>query len=67
MCKEKFNRIGSALKRFEIAKSTWYAGVAKGIYPPSVKLGVRSAAWRESDLDKLAELLSAGKNWKDVV
>ena len=65
MCKEKFHRIKSVLERFQMSKSGWYAGVADGIYPPPVKMGVRTSAWRESDLDELAELFCEGKTWRD--
>jgi predicted DNA-binding transcriptional regulator AlpA len=29
-----------------VGKSTWWAGVKSGRYPPSVKLGPRTTAWR---------------------
>jgi prophage regulatory protein len=38
-----------------IARSTWWAGVASGRYPKSVKLGPRITAWRVSDLVKLMD------------
>jgi prophage regulatory protein len=36
-----------------VAKSTWWAGVAKGRFPQPVKLGPRITAWREEDIRAL--------------
>lgn len=33
-----------------ISKSTWWAGVKSGHYPPPVKLGPRITAWRVEDI-----------------
>jgi prophage regulatory protein len=33
-----------------ISKSSWWAGVAEGKYPPPIKLGARTTCWRESDV-----------------
>lgn len=38
-----------------IAKSTWWAGVKSGRYPPPIKLGPRITVWREEDISCLAE------------
>lgn len=38
-----------------VGKSTWWAGVKSGKYPPSVKISVRTTAWRVSDIKKLME------------
>jgi len=36
-----------------ISRSSWWAGVASGRYPKSVKLGPRITAWRVCDLLKM--------------
>lgn len=36
-----------------VAKSTWWKGVKEGRYPAPVKLGPRTTAWRESEVDAL--------------
>jgi len=37
-----------------VSKSTWWAGVRSGRYPPSVKtLGTRITVWRVEDILKL--------------
>lgn len=38
-----------------IGKSTWWAGVKSGKFPPAVKLGARTTAWKISDIQKLME------------
>lgn len=42
---------------FPVSRSSWYAGINDGRYPPPVKIGVRSVAWRKSDLRALLEHL----------
>jgi predicted DNA-binding transcriptional regulator AlpA len=36
-----------------ISRSSWYAGVRKGRFPRPVKLGPRTSAWREADIEAL--------------
>jgi len=38
-----------------VSKSTWWAGVKSGLYPPPVKLGPRISAWR---VEAIRELIS---------
>jgi prophage regulatory protein len=42
------------LRIIPVSRSTWYAGIQAGDYPAPVKLGLRAAAWRRSDIEKLA-------------
>lgn len=42
-----------------IGRSTFLAGVASGKYPPPVKLGKRTTAWRKSDILALLESFDA--------
>lgn len=41
-----------------IARSTFYAGIARGIYPPPLKLGARVSVWRKSELMAAVERLT---------
>ena len=50
-----FIRLNQILAIFPIGKSTWWAGVKSGKYPPSVKIGSRATAWRVEDIKKLIE------------
>jgi hypothetical protein len=38
-----------------ISRSAWWAGVAKGVYPKSVKLGERTTCWRVEDIRTLLQ------------
>lgn len=51
---ESFLRLDDVLRRIPVSRATWYAGVKSGRYPTQVKLGPRAAAWRRSDIDRLA-------------
>ncbi|MDP9412896.1 MAG: AlpA family phage regulatory protein [Pseudomonadota bacterium] len=50
-----FLRIPQILKLIPVSRSTWWAGVREGRYPPSVKLGPRITAWRAEDIRDLIE------------
>jgi hypothetical protein len=43
-----------------VSQAAWFDGIAKGLYPAGVKLGARTVAWRQSDLEKLQERIFAG-------
>jgi len=36
-----------------VSRASWWAGVADGRYPPAVKLGPRTTAWRVEDILQL--------------
>ena len=38
-----------------VGRSTWWAGVKTGRFPPPVKLGPRTTAWKVEDIRKLIE------------
>jgi predicted DNA-binding transcriptional regulator AlpA len=38
-----------------ISKSSWWAGVRSGRFPPPRRLGARTVAWRASDIEALIE------------
>jgi predicted DNA-binding transcriptional regulator AlpA len=40
---------------FPVSRSTWWAGVKSGKYPPAVKISQRCTAWRVEDIRKLIE------------
>lgn len=56
---EALLRLEQVLDRFQIGRSTWYAGVKRGIYPAPIKIGHRTALWRASDIERLIASLSA--------
>lgn len=46
-------RLGRVLELFPVSRSSWYAGIASGIYPQPVKLSARSVAWPEDVIQAL--------------
>jgi prophage regulatory protein len=38
-----------------ISKSSWWAGVKKGIYPKPIKLSKRTTVWKISDIRKIID------------
>ena len=52
-------RLPEVLTLIPVSKSTWWAGVASGRFPKSVKIGPRTTAWRASDIYQLLEELSS--------
>ena len=44
-----------------ISKSSWWAGIKKGIYPKPIKLSERTTAWRWEDIYNLVVELEGGE------
>jgi len=58
------SRIEGCLAQFPVSKSTWWAKVKTGQFPPPIKLTERTTAWKNSDLDELEDLLAQGLDWR---
>ena len=43
-------RLPQVLELIPVGKSTWWAGVKSGRYPPPVKLGPGITVWRSADI-----------------
>ncbi|MFP4238959.1 MAG: helix-turn-helix transcriptional regulator [Rhodosalinus sp.] len=57
---QKLLKIRDVCERTALSRSTVYAKIRAGEFPPPVKLGDRAVAWRESDvLEWLAALPTA--------
>ena len=50
-----FVRLQKILDVYPVSRSSWWAGVKSGRYPPSVKLGPRTTAWRAESIYKLIQ------------
>jgi prophage regulatory protein len=48
-------RLPEVLSIFPVSKSTWWAGIKSGKYPPGVKLSQRITAWKIEDIRTLLE------------
>ena len=40
---------------YPVGRSTWWNGVKSGRFPPPIKLGPKTTAWRVEDIRKLIE------------
>ena len=59
----RYLRLKDVLKRFPVSQSTWYAGMKTGRFPKGTRLGLRTVAWLESDIDELiAKSRQAGRD-----
>ena len=52
-----FIRLPQVLNYIPISRSSWLNGVKAGKYPPAVKLGENTTAWRVEDIQGLIKKL----------
>jgi len=52
---DRFLRIDDVIHFTGLARSTIYARINDGTFPPQVKIGLRSVGWRESEISKWIE------------
>jgi prophage regulatory protein len=45
-----------------IGKSTWWAGIKTGEFPPPLKLAKRISVWRVEDIRELIERVGSSRN-----
>jgi prophage regulatory protein len=50
---KRYLRFPQVLERIPVSKSTWWAGIKKGIFPPPVKLSPRVTVWLQEDIEKI--------------
>jgi prophage regulatory protein len=48
---DKLLKLKDVLKKLPISKSAWHEGVKQKRLPQPVRLGIRSVAWLESDIE----------------
>ena len=51
--RERLLRIREVLERLPISRTSLYDGIKVGLYPAPVRIGKRTVAWRESEIDRL--------------
>lgn len=51
--RERLLRLPDVLSRIPVSKSAWWAGVKSQRFPQPVKLGPRTTAWRESEINEI--------------
>jgi len=52
-------RLSTILKIIPVSKSTWWAGVKDGRFPPSIKLSPKITVWRVEDIRDLMATFEA--------
>lgn len=52
-------RIDEVLKRLPVSRASFYAGIKTGLYPKPLRIGKRSVAWREHDIEGLLDSFKA--------
>lgn len=57
---KRFLKLPAVLERVPYGRSTWWAGIEDGRFPAPVRLGPKSVAWREEDIDRVMEQIEAG-------
>ncbi len=53
-----FLRLPQVLAIIPVSRSTWWAGVQRGIYPKPTRLSPRTVAWRRTEIDALCARLA---------
>lgn len=55
-------RLKDVLRRYPVCRSNWYDGVRTGIYPAPVRLGKRTVAWRQREIEKAIQEMNRPKD-----
>ena len=53
-------------RKFPVSRSTLYADVKSGHFPPPINLGPRSVAWIEEEIDLLVKARMVGMSNTDI-
>lgn len=51
-------RLPEVLRRYPVSRTSWYEGIKLGMYPSPVRLGKRTVAWREMDIEAMIASLN---------
>ena len=60
-------RLPDVLERTGLSRASIYVHVGKGVLPPPVKIGERSAAWPETEIEAVNAARIAGKAEHEIV
>lgn len=44
-------KLKEVLEIYPISKTSWYEGIRIGLYPPPIRLGKKTVAWRSTDIE----------------
>lgn len=60
-------RLPDVMERTGLSRASIYVHVGKGVLPPPVKIGERSAAWPEDEINAINAARVAGKAEHEIV
>ncbi len=55
-----FYRLPTVLTKIPVSRSAWWQGIKDGRYPAGIKIGPRTTAWLQSDIEDLCARLKQG-------
>lgn len=53
-------RLQEVLQRLPVSRASLYAGMRTGLYPQPVRIGKRTVAWKEADIDACIASMNRG-------
>ena len=59
--RERLLRIHDVLQLLPISRTSLYDGIKLGLYPAPVRVGKRTVAWRESEINELINNFRRGE------
>ena len=63
---EELESLDAVLRRTACKRSTIYAWIAQGLFPPPVRIGPRRVAWRTRDVNEwMANAVARGKDQRE--
>jgi predicted DNA-binding transcriptional regulator AlpA len=55
-----FYRLKTVLTKIPVSPSAWWKGIRDGRYPAGIKIGPRTTAWLQSEIEELCARLQQG-------
>lgn len=62
---ERLLRLPDVLALYPVSRSSWYSGITTGQYPKPLRLGKRTVAWRQSDIEAAIRAMNDRKSCPD--
>lgn len=58
-------RLRDVLALYPVSRTAWYDGITTGQYPKPLRLGKRTVAWRQSDIEAAISAMNERKRCGD--
>ncbi len=59
-------RLPAVIQRIGLSRSTIYLDMERGVFPPSIQLGLRSVGWLTLEVDTIIEARIAGLDEDEI-